>query len=64
MRILLIILFTGLLLMLMVAVGAEVVALHRGSASVPSSPTTPIVVRKAIRTVTPLKTVRRALKEE
>ena len=64
MRILLIILFTGLLLMLMVAVGAEVVALHRGSELVPSSPTSPIVVRKAIHTVTPLKTVRRALKEE
>ena len=50
--------------MLMVAVGAEVVALHRGSELVPSSPTSPIVVRKAIHTVTPLKTVRRALKEE
>ena len=64
MRILLIILFTGLLLMLVVAVGTEVVALHRGPVSVPSSSTTPIVVRKAIHTVTPLKTVRRALKEE
>lgn len=64
MRILLIILFTGLLLMLMVAVGAEVVALRRGSAPVPSSPTKPIVVRKAIHTVTPLKTVRRTLEAE
>lgn len=64
MRILLIILFTGLLLMLVVAVGVEVMALHHGSAPVPSSPTTPIVVRKAINTVTPLKTVRRAPKEE
>ena len=63
MRILLIILFTGLLLMLVVAVGAEVVALHRGPASGPPSPTTPIVVRKAIHAVTPLKTVRRAPKE-
>ena len=63
MRILLIILFTGLLLMLVVAVGAEVMVLHHGPASVSSSPTTPIVVRKAIHTVTPLKTVRRALKK-
>ena len=46
MRTLLKILISGLLLVLMVAVGAEVVALHRAAVA-PGAPAAPVIVRKA-----------------
>ena len=62
-RILLKILFTGLLLLLLVALGTEVVALHRASAPEPPYPTAPVLVRKAVGPAAPFKTVRPALKK-
>ena len=62
MRILLKILIAGLLLVLVVAVGTEVVALHRDAIPVLPYPTATLVVRKATGTAAPLKTVRPAVK--
>ena len=62
MRILLKIAITGLLLLLMVALGTEVVALHRGAlAPVPLS-AHPVVVRKVLNSAEYPKTVRPAIK--
>ena len=62
MRILLKIAITGLLLLLVVALGTEVVALHRGAlAPVPLS-THPVVVRKVLNSAEHPKTVRPAIK--
>ena len=60
MRILLKVLFAALLLVLVVAVGTEVVALHRSTTTMgPAVPAYPVVVvRKASGTI-PFKTVRR-----
>ena len=62
MRILLKTLIAGLLLVLIVAVGIEVVALHHDTMPVPPYPTATLVVRKATCTAAPLKTVRPAVK--
>ena len=57
MRILLRILIGGLLLVLAVALGAEVVALHRATLA-PAVPAAPVVVRKAPGDLRPAKSVR------
>ena len=46
-RMLLRFLFAGLLLVLLVALGTEVAALHRRSRPVPDQPAAPVVVRKS-----------------
>ena len=56
MRILLTILLTGLLLVLVVALGTEVVALHHAD---PPSLAPPVVVRKSTTAPVPPKLVRR-----
>ena len=62
MRTLLKIVIAGLLLLLMVALGTEVVALHRGAlAPVPLS-THPVVVRKVLNPAEHPKTVHLAIK--
>ena len=58
-RTLLKILVTGLLLLLVVAVGTEVVALRRINSSDPAQSTPPVVVRKSVHDGTPTKTVRK-----
>ncbi len=58
MRILLKIILTSLLLVLIVAVGAEVVALRRSALPDPLQVAPPVVVRKAAGTSTAPKTVR------
>ena len=57
MRTLLKILISGLLLVLMVAVGAEVVALHRAAVA-PGALAAPVIVRKAPDLLPPPKLVR------
>ena len=51
------ILLSGLLLLLLLAVGAEVVALHRGNSPNVSQTIPAVVVRKAARALTPPKSV-------
>ena len=51
------ILFTGLLLLLVLAIGAEVAALHRGALAPTAHPAPPLVVRKAFNSTEPAKTV-------
>ena len=51
------ILFTGLLLLLVLAIGAEVVALHRSALAPTVHPAHPLVVRKAFNSTEPAKTV-------
>ena len=58
MRILLIVLLAGLLLLLSVAVGTEVVALHRADAPDTLAATPPVLVRKAPAARQPRKSVR------
>ena len=58
MRIVLKILFTCLLLVLAVALGTEVAALHRAALPIPARVLPPVVVRKAAYASTPPKTVR------
>ena len=58
MRILLKILLSSLLLVLIIAVGTEVVALHRNALSPLDQTTPPVVVRKSTTAPVPLKTVR------
>lgn len=53
-------LFAGLLLVLLLAIGAEVTALHQASSSVVGPPNAG-VVRKTKRGATPVKMVRRVL---
>ena len=58
MRILLKILLGSLLLVLIVALGTEVVALHRSALPLPSQTAQPVVVRKSPTAPMPPKTVR------
>ena len=58
MRILLKILLGSLLLVLLVALGTEVVALHRSALAVPDQAPPPVVVRKSATALVPPKTVR------
>ena len=58
MRILLKILLSSLLLVLIVALGTEVVALHRNALPPPAPGTPPVVVRKSSTAPEPPKTVR------
>lgn len=58
MRILLKILLSSLLLVLVIAVGTEVVALHRNALPPPNQTTPTVVVRKSTTAPVPLKTVR------
>ena len=62
MRILLKILISGLLLLLVLAVGTEVVALHRQARPAVAHLAHPIVVRKALNPAERPKTVQPALK--
>ena len=62
MRILLKILISGLLLLLVLAVGTEVVALHRRARPTVAPLAHPIVVRKVLNPAEHPKTVRPALK--
>ena len=50
--------FPGLLLLLALAVGTEVVALHRSTAQAPLQASRPVVVRKSAHASRPPKTVR------
>ncbi|MBO2010950.1 hypothetical protein [Hymenobacter negativus] len=61
MRILLKILLSSLLLVLIIAVGTEVVALHRTALSPLDQHAPPVVVRKSTTAPIPLKTVRPVL---
>ncbi|GAA3961161.1 hypothetical protein [Hymenobacter antarcticus] len=58
MHILLKILITGLLVMLVLALGTEVVALRRGAMASGKHPAHPVVVRKVLNPAERLKTVR------
>lgn len=58
MRTLLKILLGSLLLMLLVALGTEVVALHRNTLPLPGQTAPPMVVRKSTTAPMPPKTVR------
>ena len=58
MRILLKILLSSLLLVLIIAVGTEVAALHRNDLPPPDSTAPPVVVRKSTTAPVPLKVVR------
>jgi hypothetical protein len=57
-RILLKILLSSLLLVLIIAVGTEVVALHRSTLPPAGQASPPVVVRKSTTAPMPLKTVR------
>ena len=57
MRVLLKILLSGLLLVVLLAVGAEVVALHHSKLPDPAQASPAVVVRKAARDNTPPKSV-------
>ncbi|GAB3588371.1 hypothetical protein [Hymenobacter daeguensis] len=61
MRILLKILLSSLLLVLIIAVGTEVVALHRGPVPPLDQTAAPVVVRKSTTAPMPPKTVRPVL---
>ena len=56
------IVFAGLLLLLVVALGTEVVALHRGALTPVPLSTHPVVVRKALYLAKHPKTVQPAIK--
>ena len=62
MRTLLKIVIAGLLLLMVVALGTEVVALHRGALAPVSLSAHPVVVRKALNSTEHPKTVHQAIK--
>jgi hypothetical protein len=62
MRILLKIITAGLLLLLVLALGTEVAALHRGALAPVSLSAHPVVVRKALNSAEHPKTVHPAIK--